>query len=275
MKNLLGLIVFLLSAALAHCQLGSKYNIGTAPGQANPAFTGTMENGAIHTNLYVAEYDYFILNSSYQTHLPKGNSGAGILLGTKRFESYSISKYGAAYSYQSNISEKLALSIGFAGYYTADRDDYFPEFDTSFFSLDGGLVLYSDRLFLSISAYEFKKRSESVRVKSMFGYQFYIKRLTGLTVTPVVGIAINQGLDYLNVRINAGYKKIKCVFGGATNEFLVGLGYENQKIGIHYLFSYFKSEFSSGFNLNNRFSLTIKLPRSIPRNTNCFDFQLF
>lgn len=274
MKNLFRLF-FALSPTLIFGQLNDHFNIATSPTLANPAYTGVNNYGAINLNSLIFSEDMHETNIGYQTHLPTMNSGVGIVLGQGYYYGTDSKIIGLVYSYQTKVSKKLTLSSGVSGRITSIKYDYTPGYNKNYSSLNGGLMLFGERFFVSIGVADIRFDYDYYSVTGNIGYSFKFKKVKDLIITPTIGLSASGKFWSNSLRLNFSYKMFKVLIGTNTRDILAGLGFEHNRWMIQYMPIYSTSSLSNSNALQHRISLQLKLPKAIKRSTNSFDFSLF
>ena len=269
MKKLLIITVCLFPFAL-FSQLGSRNSIGTNPILANPALTGINNYGIFNSNIQFIGQDFYRANASYSTHLSSINSGLGIAVGNRQYFGNKALGYGLSYSYQTKLAKKLNVSGGISAFHSVYKFDSNPGYKDNSVTLNGGLLLYNKRLFASISLNDLRFQLSYINLSTIIGYKFRINRVRGLTFTPSAALVIQGPYRNLSARLHAD----KFLLGTEYRALLLGFGYENKTLGIHYIFSYNNDPLSNNYG-SHRVSFQVKLPKSIQRNSGGFTHRLF
>lgn len=273
MKNLIFTLFISTSITLFAQSNIDRFNVGTNPLHVNPAFTGTLSSATFNANLYRVLSHVNFSTLSFQTYLPKLNSGIGAMVRNFQYGEARETAFGLTYSYQTKLSERFSLSAGISSlFHNRNFNSFIPDLETDFFSFNSGLLLYSDKLFISASVndiYSFNTRAD---FSTVIGKKFTIQQLN---ITPSVGYSFTGYYNTFMARLNLDYKNYIAMTGFKANQYMFGIGYSNHYFGLNYMIENTVSQLSNVHMLNHRFSAQVKIPNTFQRKTKAFGFNLF
>lgn len=273
MKNLCLMLFVGITISVNAQHQYNRFNIGSSPLIANPALTGTAEHGMFHANLQRILSIFTISDLSYQTYLPKIKSGIGATL--YHFQAYENrnTAFGLSYSYQAKVSSRFNLSAGVSSqFHHSNAFNWNPTIDRNYIGFNAGLLLYSDKLFVSASVNDIYLFTSNPSLTGLVGRKFSWHKIE---ITPSFGYSIWEKYHNLTLRLNIAYKQILLMAGSEAKQYIFGVGYFNSYVGLNYMFDFSTSPLSNDILPNHRFSIQVKLPKSIERKTKTFDFSLF
>ena len=255
----------------------------TAPTLSNPAFTGTFSYGSLNFNRYSQSAHINATDFSYQTHVSPLKGGVGLSYQYLKIGFEEMQQTSLSYGTKFHLNKALTLSMGASAIYKNTSNSWSPQPNPNYLpqipnkiNFSTGLLLYSKQFFVGLSAHQLNDNIYKNTIKGLVGYEFRLKN--DLLITPNITFVQQHYYQSIKAKINLKFKDYKALIGyDFSKEMLAGIGWERNRFSLYYMFAYYNSTLTSDFHqaTSHRFSVLIKLPKSIQADKNTFDFNLF